>query len=151
MFKLRSGNNPNIQKLSGSSAFPQVADAIKEKASDIKDKLTSVKDKAKSVVSKVSSTKDALSLGKNKIKSAATAVASKTKNIVKNPRIQSVTKGVSKVLKNPVSKTASRVLGPAGVGLAAKDAYDFLEKHQVGQTAKENIGQSSSRSFLGKI
>ena len=88
----------------------------------------------------------------------ASAVTDKVKDVISSDKIKDVTskvkdklisKGGSKVatkgLKKAGAKRAASLVPGVGAALVAKDAYKFLDKHQVGQKAVENIKTSDPR------
>ena len=97
------------------SPFPQNTDVASAVTDKVKDVISS--DKMKDVASKVKST--LVSEGGSRI----------------------ATKG----LKKAGAKKAASLIPGVGAALAAKDAYKFLDKHQVGQKAAENIKTSDPR------
>ena len=106
-------------------------DAVTDKISGVKDKVASVAN----VKDKLSSVRDS-KVGE-KLKSKVTGKV--------------IGKGVGKTLKQAGAKRAASLVPGVGVALAGRDAYKFLDKHQVGQKSVSNIGRSSGRQFLGKM
>ena len=102
MFRLRSGNKPEIRELSG------IASPNKVDASAISDKVSNVKDKLKSA--------------KN------TKVG---KKVVSKAKTKTVSKVAQQGLKRGGAKAAARLVPGVGYGLAAKDVGELMMKQKA--------------------